>query len=326
MLLLRIGLHSQITQIFNLRNFVVALLGIAIPFVAGYYFALFFGGGETYALFMGAALTATSVGVTVAVLKEFGVMGEEFSKTILGAAVIDDILALLVLSFIVNAPETLDAASLEPLLRIAGTALVFIVGGILIGREAIKHAFAKIGKANENRAFLLAMAFAFFYAYLAEYVGLSGIVGVFIAGVSLNYSKAVKGLYDMMTPLEMLFTPIFFISLGMLIDVGSLASIAVPVILLSVVAVISKVVGSGGGALFFGMNRREALAVGMGMVPRGEIALIIALFGITATTASGEPALTAVEYTTISAMAFLTTLAAPPVLARIIGGVESGQV
>jgi len=325
-LLFRIGMHSQVTQIFNLRNFAVAIIGIVLPFVAGYYMAIFLGGGFMYAMFMGAALTATSVGVTVAVLKEFKVMDKEFAKTILGAAVIDDILALLVLSFIVNIPEPMDVTALAPLAIIAGTAVVFVIGGILIGREVfvkrriVAREFEKIGTNGASRAFLIAMAFAFFYAYVAEYIGLSGIVGIFIAGIVLNYSKAVKKLDEMMVPLEMLFTPIFFIALGMLIDVGSLGGILVPVLLLSFVAVATKVIGSGGVALLFGMGKKESLLVGVGMVPRGEIALIIALFGLTATTAAGEPALTVVEYTTIAAMAFVTTLVAPPALSKIIRG------
>ena len=327
-LLLRIGIHSQVTQIFNLRNMAVALLGVIVPFICGYYFVSLSGGGFVYAMFMGAALTATSVGVTVAVLKEMGVMEREYSKVILGAAVIDDILALLVLSFIINVPAGLDAQSLMPLAITAGTAAVFIVGGIVIGREIMRRemissTFERIGSENANWAFPLAMAFAFFYAYVAEYIGLSGIVGVFIAGVVLNYSKAARMLYDMMAPLEMLFTPIFFISLGMLIDVGSLASVAVPVVLLSGIAVASKVVGAGVAAGIFGMGKREAFVVGIGMVPRGEIALIIALFGLTTKTALGVPALSVVEYTTISTMAFVTTLVTPPALGALIHKAEA---
>ena len=137
-LLFKIGMHSEIKQVFNTRNLLVALLGVIIPFLGGYYYAMWTGHGFSYAMFLGAALTATSVGVTVAVLQEFKMLEREFSKIILGAAVIDDILALLALSLVKNMSEEATLA-LEPIIGIFITAGIFGIGGIMLGQYIFKH-------------------------------------------------------------------------------------------------------------------------------------------------------------------------------------------
>jgi len=318
-LLFKIGLHSEIKQIFNIRNFVVGLLGVVIPFVAGYYYAVWTGASFAYALFLGAALTATSVGVTVAVLQELGVMQKEYAKIILGAAVIDDILALLALSFVRNIPSSFDAAALLPLITTLAIALLFLIGGIQIGLFVVRKYFNKITEENfSNRTFLVALAFLLMYAYVAEVIGLSAIVGAFIAGVTLNYSKIVHKINELMAPLEMLFTPIFFISLGMFVDITAVGEFWLPILIISVIAVATKFIGGGLAAKFMGVSTKDSMIVGVGLVPRGEIALIIGLYGLTATTASGEPVLTVAQYTVISAMAFITTIIVPVMLQKII--------
>ncbi|MFH1106690.1 MAG: cation:proton antiporter [Candidatus Micrarchaeota archaeon] len=317
-LLFQIGLHSEIQKIFNGKNFVVAILGVVLPFAAGFAYASWTGGGFAYALFLGAALTATSVGVTVAVLQEFGVMNKDYAQIILGAAVIDDILALLALSFVKNVPTALTPEALTPLAMVLATAAVFVIGGIKLGQFIVHRYFYRYtDETFSKKTFLLAMAFLLMYAYVAEVVGLSAIVGAFIAGITLNYSPVIRKINELMAPLEMLFTPIFFISLGMFVDVESIPGEIVPILVISVIAVLAKVVGCGGAALLGGAGRKDALIVGLGMVPRGEIALIIGLYGLTAMV-NGEPAITAAEYTIISAMAFITTIIVPPILQKMI--------
>ncbi|MFH1780287.1 MAG: cation:proton antiporter [Candidatus Micrarchaeota archaeon] len=319
LLLFKIGLHSEIKEIFNVRNFVVGILGIIIPFTAGFYYASFMGHGFAYAMFLGAALTATSVGVTVAVLDELKLLGSRFAKVILGAAVIDDILALLVLSLITKFPTELTAPALSPFFTTIATALIFVVGGIKLGHVLVRKYFDKeIEGKISNQTFLGILAYVLAYAYIAEFIGLSAIVGAFIAGITLNYSKLTHKLFELFYPLEALFTPLFFISLGMLVDIPALLNNIVPILVITILAIITKVVGCGLGAVLMKVPFKESIAVGVGMIPRGEIALIIGLYGLTALTSTGDPILSSAEYAVIASMAFLTTIIAPALIQKAV--------
>lgn len=318
-LLFQIGLHSRINQVFNIRNLVVGLLGILLPFLGGFYYATMSGHGFGYALFLGAALTATSVGVTVAVLKEFGVLDSEFAKVILGAAVIDDVLALLMLSLVSNFPQALSVAALSPFAVVLGTAVVFIFGGITIGTGIVKRFFDKeLPDHLDHGTYLGILAYVFAYAYVAEFIGLSAIVGAFVAGVTLNFSKSAPKLSQLFYPLEAFFTPIFFISLGMLVDVPALAANLVPILVITLIAIVTKVLGCGIGAVVTGSNYKDSLLIGVGMIPRGEIALIIGLYGLTTLGADGSSVLGPSEYAVIASMAFITTVIVPVLLQRMI--------
>lgn len=302
-LMFKVGLHSSISKIFTKGNFIVALLGIIFPFFAGYLFAIYAGGSFHYALFLGAALTATSVGITVAILREMGLLEDKFAQMIMGAAIIDDILSLLVLSLVTNLPETISPAALGPFAMVMLYAIVFLAGGSLVGKYFVKK---KVDKMKiTDTTMLYVFAFVFLYAYIAEFIGLSSIVGAFLAGVLLNYSRNSGEIEKQSNSLDLIFTPVFFISLGMLVDVGAVIEFFWPILLLTALAVLTKVAACGLGALASGLGRTQSLLVGVGMSPRGEIALIIAVFGLS----SG--ALTAPEYSVISAMAFLTTILVP---------------
>lgn len=309
-LMYKVGLHSSISSIFNRRNFIIALLGVLIPFAAGYAFAAAEGGSFVYALFLGAALTATSVGVTVALLKEGGLVKEDFAQAIIGAAVVDDILSLLVLSLVLNIPSSLEPSAFMPFAAVFLSSLVFIAGGVYAGRWFIGTRIDS--REMSDKRFLYALAFVFFYAYFAEFIGLSSIVGAFIAGILLAQSRHREEIEVRSYALEMLFTPIFFISLGMLVDVPSLYAYAVPIIAITAIAVLTKLAGCGLGAFFSGFGKRDSALIGIGMSPRGEVALIVALIGLTA------GALTQAEYSIISAMAFLTAIVTPPLMAPFL--------
>jgi len=320
LLLFKIGMHSETRKIFNLKNFVIAILGVIVPFLGGYLFAIAGGHDFYYAMFLGAALTATSVGVTVAVLEELRIMQSEMAQALLGAAVIDDILALLVLSFVVQSPAGVDADAFVQIARLAGTAFVFVAGGILLGRFVVANYFDPMveGGKSSQRGFLAMLMYLLFYAYVAEYIGLSAIVGAFVAGITMNYSRKIGDVQGMFYPLEALFTPVFFISLGLLVDINALAANIVPVLAITLIAIATKVVGCGAGALAVGMKAKDSLAIGVGMMPRGEIALIIGLYGLTALTPEGVPVLGAAEYAIIASMAFLTTVMAPALISAAV--------
>lgn len=306
-LLFKVGLHNKIEGIFSRDNLVVALCGVVLPFAAGYLYASATGGDFAYSMFLGTALTATSVGVTVALLKEAGFLGERFAQIIIGAAVIDDVLGLLVLSFVINA--TGGDGSLAPLVFTLISASAFIFGSIMAGDYFIRYLDRK---EMDTRRFLLALAFMLLYAYVAEFIRLSAIVGAFIAGVILNRSRHIKHIEEKTYGLEMLFVPIFFITLGMRIDVKALAEFAVPILAITAIAFITKLVGCSGAALWAKLGLKEALAVGIGMSPRGEVALIVAALGL------GTGILTGAQYSIIAAMALLTTFIAPPLLQYVL--------
>lgn len=317
LLLFKIGLHCETKKIFNVRNLVIALLGVVVPFAGGYYFAIMGGHSFYYALFLGAALTATSVGVTVAVLEELGLLHTQMAQSLLGAAVIDDILALLVLSFVQGMPAGgAGGEMLLPIASLIATTLVFVIGGIVLGRFVVTTYFdPAVGEEKmPKKGFLAMLMYLLFYAYVAEFIGLSAIVGAFIAGITMNYSRKTGRLLDMFYPLEALFTPVFFISLGLLVDVNALAQNIVPILAITLLAIATKVVGCAIGAVASGSKAREGIAIGVGMVPRGEIALIIGLYGLSALTPEGVPVLGAGEYAIIASMAFITTIISPPLI------------
>ncbi len=329
-LLFKVGLHSHFKAIFSKENAVVALLGIIIPFIGGFAYATLTGGNFIYSMFLGAALTATSVGVSVAIIKEAGLMNEKFAQVIIGAAIIDDILGLLVLSFVLNMPAGYELPQIVglfesvmqkgmtpefyvfivPLAKITGATIVFLAGGILAGNWFVRNILDKLDMNNAN--FLIALAFLHLYSYMAEVIGLSAIVGAFVAGLLLTNSRHIKELEDKVYPLETIFVPIFFISLGLLVNVNDIIMFAWPIIIISIIAILTKIIGCGLGALASGINKIESAIIGFGMAPRAEVALIVASLGLQ------RGALSSPEYAIISAMALLTTILPPFVMNYLI--------
>ncbi|MFN7088853.1 MAG: cation:proton antiporter, partial [Candidatus Paceibacteria bacterium] len=243
----------------------------------------------------------------VAVLKDAKLLQTRSADIIIGAAVIDDVLGLLVLSFVINTPSAITFDTLIHLVKLLLISCIFIIGGILAGKKLIEHFIDRNG--FTEKTFLIVMSLLLLYAYVAEYIGLSSIVGAFIAGLLLNYSKHIKEIEEKSYPLEVVFTPIFFISLGMLVDINVFGAFFIPIIVITLIAIVTKLIGCGLPSLIIGkLEKTEAMMVGFGMAPRGEVALIIALFGLT------KGVLTTSEYSIISAMALLTTFAIIPVL------------
>jgi Kef-type K+ transport system membrane component KefB len=192
------------------------------------------------------------------------------------------------------------------------SAAVFIAGGIAVGWFLARQYIDPGAAADENRAFLLSLALVFFYAYVAEFIGLSAIVGAFVAGIVLSQLSFAPRLLELFHPLGELFTPLFFLSLGMFIDVRTLVPALVPILIVIVIVFVTKIVGAGTAAALSGSSPADALRVGVGMVPRGEISLVIALLGLQ----SGV--LDALQYSVISAMAFATTILAPLLLRPLV--------
>ena len=314
-LLFKVGLHNKIERIFSKENIVVASLGVIFPFLVGFLYASLTGGNFAYSMFLGAALTATSVGVSVAILKEAKLIEEKFAQIIIGAAIIDDILGLLVLSIVLNV--TGGEVTIEPIVITVISAAVFIAGAILAGNKIIEYLDKK---ELSTRRFLLVLCVMLFYAYIAEFIKLSAIVGAFIAGVILNRSKHLHEIEEKTYGLEMLFMPIFFISLGTLVEIDAIFEFSIPILVISSIALLSKIIPCAIGSLISKISMKESLLIGVGMAPRGEVALIVAALGLSAGILSGA------QYSIISAMALLTTFAVPPILTHLLKADTAVQI
>lgn len=296
-LLFLIGLETDFRSIYTRKNILVAAGGIILPLVFGFLTAYFLVPGASVgargnqlmmAMFVGATLTATSTAIAAAVLLELGLLREDVGRTITGAAVVDDILGLLVLSVIVGITHgSIDLTGIGVLVVIA---VAFIVVGIFIGLKvvnplvvAIQIRGMKLGL--KHGGFIIAMAIAFFYSLAAEVVGLSAVVGAFLAGTMFGSTPLKEEFGEGAGYLGAVFTPIFFISLGLQVNLQALwaaPALILSAIVLIVVSILTKVVGCAIPARLQKMTRSESLAVGWGMTPRGEVGLIVALTALTA--------------------------------------------
>ncbi len=313
-LLFVIGLEFKIKDVFNLRYAPIALIGVIVPWIGGFLTAKLFGFSFENSVFTGTALTATSIAITANVLKEMGKLHTEAAKAIIGAAVIDDVLALLALSL----SEQIVGGSLSwtgiilPVLK-AG---LFLVIGIYIGSNLLSRLVERVDKIAISQkypefVFMFAMMLAFFYAMIAEILGLSSIVGAFLAGISLegavvrqgkNYREGAEYLY-------IIFASIFFVSLGILVDIHVITpAVLWFLIVLTVVAIMTKVIGCFLPAKWMGLSLKDAAVVGFGMSPRGEVAMIVGLIGL------NQNLITQEIYAAIIFMSLFTTIFTPIVL------------
>ncbi len=313
-LLFTVGLHFKLEEITKVKYLVIALIGILIPWVAGYFLSLAFDPDNTdAAIFIGTALTATSIAITANVLKEMGKLETEASRAIIGAAIIDDILSLLALS--VSADIVAGTLSASSIFIIIGKAIAFLVIGALLGQTIFTKIMHKLDHTSlinkyPEFIFIFAMMIAFFYAMIAEIIGLSAIVGSFLAGVSMARVTLVHGksFAEGAEYLQMIFASIFFVSLGILVDIHEIIedpSLIWFILILTVVATLTKVIGCGLPAKLMRMNWRDSLIVGFGMSPRGEVAMIVALIGL------NEALIDQGTYVAIVLMSLLTTVITP---------------
>ncbi|MCY4599485.1 MAG: cation:proton antiporter [Acidobacteria bacterium] len=330
LLLFQVGLDCNLKELLRVGSSAVgvALLGVVAPVALGYAVSSAFLPADVawyVHLFVGATLAATSVGITARVLRDIGRMDAPESKVILGAAVVDDILGLIVLAIIlglVGAADTGDALELAvgPVFLIVGQAVGFLAGSLLFGRLVITPLMRLVYLARSPSApAVLGVAYCFLMAALADYVGLADIVGAFAAGLVLSeeitrFFGEQRERYRIdaaIAPIGTIFVPVFFVYMGLRVDMASFASLDVVVFagLLSVAAVVSK------QACVLGVFKRglNRWAIGVGMIPRGEVGLIFASIGHTVLVA-GTPVLSDNTFSAIVAIVMLTTLVTPPLL------------
>jgi Kef-type K+ transport system membrane component KefB len=312
-LLFQIGLETNLRRLLSVGGTAatVALVGVAVPFVLGLEAGRLLGLGQLPSLVAAAALTATSVGITARVLSDLGRLQDQESQVVLGAAVIDDIIGLIILAVVARlvAGHSLSAGNIAVTTL---TAFGFVAAALLLGRLIVPALFrllARIGR--EQAVAMMGLVVAFRLATLADAVGSALIIGAFTAGLVFAPTVHARPIERGVVRLGHFFVPIFFVVVGAAVDVRSFLDAKVLLIggVLIVVAVVGKVIA--GFAPFWFRGRK--LVVGVGMVPRGEVGLIFAQTGLAA------GVLDAGLFSAITAMVMVTTFIAPPALKALLG-------
>ena len=317
-LLFVVGLEFRARDLAGVRPFVIAIAGVVVPWICGYLLARGFDFDTSRAVLIGVILSATSIAITADTLRELGKLQSREAKLIIGAAVIDDVLALLALSM----AEQISTGSLtlSGVLPILLKAVVFVGAGIWLGQKLMTPLARKIdasvlSERSPEFIFVMGMLMAFTYAMVAEYLHLSAIVGAFVAGVvfeGIHVTKS-RSVHLGAEYVRAAFGAIFFVSLGVLADLRTLGwDTVIFAVSLTVVALLTKLVGCGLSARLTGLDNRSSLAIGVGMAPRGEVAMVIALLALNKGVIE-QPAFVAIVL-----MSLLTTLIVPIVLRTVI--------
>jgi Kef-type K+ transport system membrane component KefB len=312
-LLFWVGLETRVSEMRAVGGIAarVGLAGVLLPFAAGLGLALAIGEPSETSVFLGAALAATSVGITSATMIDLGLIRTRAARIVLGAAIIDDILALLLVAVAtgIAASGGVEIGKLAVVVALALAFLAFFgLGGtrLLARRPQLLHA-PRFSESPLLPAVILCLG----VAALAAQIGLAAIIGAFLAGLMVAETKEQHPIEDEVAPLYAFFPPFFFASIGIELELGSLVEDKTLALLAAVtfLAVITKLVGAWLGAR--GADRRERRIVAVGMVPRGEVGIIVAGIGAVAGAIDEE------MFAAIVAMSILTTIAVPPLLGRI---------
>ena len=311
-LLFYIGLETDMAMLrkYLLPSAMAGIFGALLPLALGYYGSIYLGFRPEEALFLGTVLTATSIGITARMLSDMGHLKTKEGTTILGAGVVDDVVAIVLLSFTVSVLaggfSFIDLASVVA--RVAGFwAIIMILGVYVVTRFLDKM------RAETESLTLVILALGFAGSFGSSQLGLSTAIGAFAVGLALSNMIRTPEILRNVQPIFLFFVPIFFVSVGMLIDPRAFVISLVPGLIITALAVIGKIVGCGGALLLTKFSPREALTVGVGMIPRGEVGLIVAGIGL----ASGfiDPQAYLASVMAVS----LTTIIALPILKILIG-------
>jgi Kef-type K+ transport system membrane component KefB len=306
-LLFRVGLEVKASELMRVGGTatLVATAGVIVPFLLGWGIFAFWGATQIEAIFMGAAMVATSVGITAQVLASRGLLAERSSKVILAAAVIDDVLGLLVLAAVSSLAR--GKVNVLEIILTATLAIGFTVAMATLGSRAMGRLVPKVqGKMHLAEAeFALSLVLLFALSLLAVYVGVAAIVGAFLAGMALAEHVEPR-LHDLVHGVSELLVPFFLAGIGLHVDLRVFTNPAVLLLALVILlaAVFSKFVGCGLAALKLG--RADALRIGVGMVPRGEVGMVVAQLGLAMGVIRQN------SYAVAVFMAMATTLVAPP--------------
>lgn len=318
-LLFWVGLETRLEDIGAVGRTagLVGILGVVLPFAGGAGFAAAVGESREVVVFSGAALVATSVGITSAVLAELGLVSSAPGRTVLGAAVVDDILAMLILGVAVGLAAE-GGADFTSLAVSAVLAVAFVVFFALGGTRFMQRRPGVLKAPRFAESPLLpAVLLCLGLAALAAQIGLAAIIGAFLAGMMVAETREQHPIEEEVAPLYAFFPPFFFAFIGLQLDLDAYLDAETLGLLAAVtaIAVATKFAGAWLGAL--GLGRREAAIVGIGMVPRGEVGIVIAGIAI------AEGAVSDQFFAVVVGMSVLTTLVAPPLLRALASGAQS---
>ncbi|MGB8332201.1 MAG: cation:proton antiporter [Polyangiales bacterium] len=333
LLLFEVGLESTLTEMRAVAptSGLVAIIGVVAPMLMGYGVSLWLLPDAPFSvhLFIGATLCATSVGITARVLKDLDAMARPETRVILGAAVIDDVLGLVVLAVVASIAEFGAIPGPKDLALIIGLAGGFLVGALLLGAYVMPGVFRLASKLRTPDVLAaVAIGLCLLLAGASGAAGLAPIVGAFAAGLILDEvhvrpfgRKSAHDLTEIIGPIVAVMAPIFFVRTGMMVHVGGMGTEALLLALaLTVVAILGKLIAG------LGVRRGTAdrLTVGIGMIPRGEVGLIFANVGV-GIELEGKPLIAAGAYAAIVLMVMASTVVTPPWLAQRIRKVTRKQ-
>jgi Kef-type K+ transport system membrane component KefB len=313
-LLFVVGLDTPLSDLKAVggRSLAVGISGVAVPFALGAGLMLLLGRSGTQSVFIGTAMVATSVGITARVLADLGEIRSPQARIILGAAVIDDILGLLVLAVVAASVAGSVSAGSIIVLAILAITFVALVGGL--GPKLIDRLTPYLDRLGNQGVLIVSLALCLGLASLAEALRLAAIIGAFLAGMALAETRDRYQLEEHLAPVYSFLVPFFFAITGAVLDPSVLADpeIALLATVVTVVAVAGKLIGCGVPVL--SMGRRSAQIVGVGMVPRGEVGILVATVGLAQGIIGNE------LYAVVVTMSIATTIMVPPVLARLYEG------
>jgi Na+:H+ antiporter len=310
-LLFETGLHTELRSLLSVGTeaITVALAGVLIPFALGYAAALAFGLGHVSALIGAAALCATSVGISARVLSDLGRLESPEGRVVLGAAVLDDIVGLVILAVVADVVAGTGIGVLH-IARISAVAILFFAAAIIVGMRVVPPAFVVIDRIKSAGALgVFGLAFAFALAVLAKMIGSALIIGAFAAGLVLFVVPQKQEIERSTTTIGHFFVPIFFATVGAAVDLRALGNARA--LGIGVALIVSGVIGKMVAGYVPWWFRGRKLLVGAAMVPRGEVGLIFAQMGLS------TGAIDAGLFGAIMLMVLVTTLITPPMLGRI---------
>jgi Kef-type K+ transport system membrane component KefB len=321
LLLLEVGMEMDLRELRSVGKAAmsVAVVGVILPMGGGYFANVALGFDRNAALFVAAALTATSVGITARVFGDLRALATREARTVLGAAVADDVIGLIVLTVVVRIVTGSGSVSAASVGGIVALAVGFLVICTTIGVFGAPRLFAWIERRARSSSTLLVLALAFTLgvAQLATLAKLAPIIGAFVAGLSLGRTESAARIQRDLTPVGHMFIPVFFLQIGINVDIGQFVEPRVLWIaaVITVVAIVGKVIA--GWAVVGSSSDR--LLIGLGMIPRGEVGLIFAAIGLREGILDNE------LYAAVLLMVLVTTLVTPPALSWRVSRVRKAN-
>lgn len=309
LLLFSTGLGTNFEEFKRLEvaSSVVAISGVILPFTLGYFATILFFNDHLIALFAGVALVATSVGVGASILTELRMLRTKIGSLIMGAAVIDDVIGIMLMSALISVAITGSISLAEIFLLIMFVVLFFLIS-LTIGIKLCKKLAEKIHIGRED-LLLLGLVIVLAFVLISEELGITAIIGAFIAGLVVGQTHFARGLRPHVSLIGgAFFIPIFFVWMGMSFDVSAFVTVGWFALVLVIVAIVGKVVGCGAGALAAKLSGKESFAVGIAMMPRAGVELILVKLGLDHGIIGADIA------SAILVMVIITTLITPPSL------------